>query len=60
LISVGENITYVARMPGHQSPAVTRGKYSPFIPNLIRTGGKALLEKGKIAIHCTKQGELLL
>ena len=43
-ISVGENINWVARMLGHQSPVVPLEKYNRFVPNLTRTDGRALLE----------------
>jgi integrase len=45
-ISVGENINWVARMLGHQSPVVTLERYNRFVPNLTRTDGKALLAAG--------------
>ena len=43
-ISVGENINWVARMLGHQSPVVTLERYNRFVPNLTRRDGRALLE----------------
>ncbi len=42
-ISVRENINWVARMLGHQSPVVTLEKYNRNVPNLTREDGKALL-----------------
>jgi integrase len=49
-ISAEENINWVARMLGHQSPVITPERYNRFVPNLTRTDGKALLmtnEKAK-------------
>ena len=48
-ISAGENINWVARMLGHQSPVVTLEKYNRFVPNLTRADGKALLEANEMA-----------
>ena len=48
-ISVGENINWVARMLGHQSPVVTLEKYNRYVPNLTREDGKALLAATEMA-----------
>ncbi len=48
-ISVGENINWVARMLGHQSPVVTLEKYNRYVPNLTREDGKALLAVNAMA-----------
>ena len=48
-ISVGENINWVARMLGHQSPVVTLEKYNRYVPNLTREDGKALLAANEMA-----------
>jgi integrase len=45
-ISAGENINWVARMLGHQSPVMTLEKYNRFVPNLTRADGRALLHMG--------------
>ena len=41
-ISAGENIIWVARMLGHQSPVVTLERYNRSVPNLTRENGKLL------------------
>ncbi len=43
---MGENINWVARMLGHQSPVVTLEKYNRYVPNLTREDGEALLAAG--------------
>src|SRR5208337_1144835 len=48
-ISVGENINWVARMLGHQSPVVTLEKYNRYVPNLTREDGKALMAANEMA-----------
>ncbi|MGB8872414.1 MAG: hypothetical protein ACLPOQ_13860 [Desulfobaccales bacterium] len=45
-ISVGENINWVARMLGHQSPVMTLEKNNRYVPNLTQSDGKALLAAG--------------
>jgi integrase len=45
-ISAGENINWVARMLGHQSPVMTLERCNCYVPNLTRTDGKALLAAG--------------
>lgn len=45
-ISAGENVNWVARMPGHKSPVMTLEKYNRFLPNLTRADGQALVSVG--------------
>jgi integrase len=42
-ISMGENINWVARMPGHKSPIITLERYNRLGPNLTRMDGRALM-----------------
>ncbi|MGA8141186.1 MAG: hypothetical protein WB948_10915, partial [Desulfobaccales bacterium] len=48
-ISVGENINWVDRMLGHQSPVMTLEKNNRYVPNLTREDGKALLAANEMA-----------
>ena len=41
-ISAGENINWVARMLGHNSPVISLERYNRFVPNLTREDGKLL------------------
>jgi integrase len=58
-IPAGENINWVARMLGPKGPVLTLEKYNRFVPNLTRSGGKALLEAGTVAKHFAKCKEKL-
>lgn len=59
-ISAGENINWVTRMLGHQSPVVTLEKYNRFVPNLTRADGKALLHMGAMVKRSGGPENLLL
>jgi len=47
--SAGENINWVARRLGQKSSVLTLEKYYRFVPNLIRSDGKALLDANEMA-----------
>ena len=50
-ISVGANITWVARKPGLKSPVVILEKYNRFGPNLTWGGWKGFAAANEMAKH---------